>query len=729
MHDLSHVLSRRVERGGQTMGRTKVAVLGGGMSGLTAALELTATPELRERNEVTVYQLGWRLGGKCATGRDLEVADRVQEHGLHLWFGGYENAFGMLRRCFDELDRPEGNPIRSIADAFAPLDAGVLYDDYGDHWSFTLNDMPPNSDRPGEDHPEPIIFDVIANAVHQVERLIDPHTSTSHAPVQRHHLLHAPAWLTDHLGALQHPLRWFGEAAESALLHGAAAVAEHQRRSGEGLGHGATAVSWMLKEFRAWLWEHHGKGKLDDDAVRHAFTKADTFLTIVIGVLDDDLIGDGFGSINDRDFRSWLTSHGAQPVTLTGPLVRSFYSQVFAVNLGPTVLDLDRGVVWNSADHPGELAAGATALIALGEYLAYRGSVLWKPTAGFAEAVVTPIFDVLRARGVTFEFFCRVDSLDLAPDRLTIDSIAFTRQVATVGDAAYQPTVTVHSIDCWPSEPFWNQLQGEPRGIDFERGEVDPATATPGTLVRGDDFDVAVLAISAAALPAICRQLLADDRNPRFTTMLANTHTVMTQAFQVWSNRSAEQLGWYHAEAVASSFIEPLDTYCDMSQLTDVESWQQADDVHSIGYFCGVLEDTADDSPAAANQRARDGALDYLGSHIATQWPGSVDPATGSFDWSVLVDRRDRSGPARLDAQFVRANYELTERYVQTPPNSVAYRLKPDESGYANLILAGDWTDNGLNVGSVEAAVISGMLASRAICGSPVHFAREGELY
>jgi uncharacterized protein with NAD-binding domain and iron-sulfur cluster len=711
------------------MGRTKVAVLGGGMAGLTAALELTATPELRERNEVTVYQLGWRLGGKCATGRDLEVADRVQEHGLHLWFGGYENAFGMLRRCFDELDRPKGNPIRSVADAFVPLDLGVLYDDYGNHWSYTLNDMPPNSDLPGEAHPEPLIFDIIANAVHQVERIIAPHTSASSAPVHAEHLHHAPSWLSRHLGVLRAPVRWFGEAAESALLHGAAAVAEHQRHSGHGLGHGSEAVSWMLKEFRSWLWQHHGKGKLDDDSVRHAFTKADTFLTIVIGVLDDDLIANGFGSINDRDFRTWLTSHGAQDVTLTGPLVRSFYSQVFAVNLGPSVLDLDRGITWNSADHPGELAAGVTALIALGEYLAYRGSVLWKPSAGFAEAVVTPMFDVLSARGVKFEFFRRIDSLGLAADRTTVDNIAFTRQVATVGGAAYQPTVPLHGIDCWPSEPLWAQLQGDPRSVDFERGEVDPATASSGTLVRGTDFDVAVLAISAAALPPICRQLLADEGNPRFTAMLANTHTVMTQAFQVWSNRSAEQLGWAHPESVASAFIEPLDTYCDMSQLAAVESWQPTDGVQSIGYFCGVLEDTADDSPAAADQRARDGALDYLGSHIATQWPGSVDHATGGFDWSLLVDRQHRSGPARLDAQFVRANYELTERYIQTPPNSVVHRLKPDESGYANLILAGDWTDNGLNVGSVEAAVISGMLASRAICGSPAHFAREGELY
>ena len=70
--------------------RTKVAVLGGGAGGMTAAFELTATPELRERFEVTVYQLGWRLGGKGASGRNRGVADRIEEHGLHIWFGFYE---------------------------------------------------------------------------------------------------------------------------------------------------------------------------------------------------------------------------------------------------------------------------------------------------------------------------------------------------------------------------------------------------------------------------------------------------------------------------------------------------------------------------------------------------------------------------------------------------------------------------------------------------------------
>ena len=36
----------------------------------------------------------------------------------------------------------------------------------------------------------------------------------------------------------------------------------------------------------------------------------------------------------------------------------------------------------------------------------------------------------------------------------------------------------------------------------------------------------------------------------------------------------------------------------------------------------------------------------------------------------------------------------------------------PDE--YANLYLAGDWTDNGMNCGAMESAVLGGLLAARA---------------
>ena len=41
------------------------------------------------------------------------------------------------------------------------------------------------------------------------------------------------------------------------------------------------------------------------------------------------------------------------------------------------------------------------------------------------------------------------------------------------------------------------------------------------------------------------------------------------------------------------------------------------------------------------------------------------------------------------------------------------------EAGPENLVVAGDWTRNGICGGSVEAAVTSGKLAARALSGSP----------
>ncbi|HSL28579.1 MAG TPA: FAD-dependent oxidoreductase, partial [Anaerolineales bacterium] len=73
----------------------------------------------------------------------------------------------------------------------------------------------------------------------------------------------------------------------------------------------------------------------------------------------------------------------------------------------------------------------------------------------------------------------------------------------------------------------------------------------------------------------------------------------------------------------------------------------------------------------------------------------------------------------RFDAQFWRANFVPSERYVQSVAGSTKYRLRADRSGYANLYLAGDWLLNGFNVGHVESATASGMQASRAICGVP----------
>ncbi|MBK7974194.1 MAG: NAD(P)-binding protein [Deltaproteobacteria bacterium] len=96
----------------------RVAVVGGGCAALTTAFELTQ-PRHQGRYEVTVYQVGWRLGGKGASGRGPSA--RIEEHGLHLWMGFYENAFRLMRDCYEELGRdPASCPLATWQDAFKP---------------------------------------------------------------------------------------------------------------------------------------------------------------------------------------------------------------------------------------------------------------------------------------------------------------------------------------------------------------------------------------------------------------------------------------------------------------------------------------------------------------------------------------------------------------------------------------------------------------------------------
>ncbi len=101
----------------------RVAILGGGMAGLATAWRLSA-PGWRDHFEsITVYQRGWRLGGKAASSRGPH--GRIEEHGLHVWLGSYENAFTLLRECYAELDRPGTDPdapVQTWDQALIPAD-------------------------------------------------------------------------------------------------------------------------------------------------------------------------------------------------------------------------------------------------------------------------------------------------------------------------------------------------------------------------------------------------------------------------------------------------------------------------------------------------------------------------------------------------------------------------------------------------------------------------------
>jgi len=108
-------------------------------------------------------------------------------------------------------------------------------------------------------------------------------------------------------------------------------------------------------------------------------------------------------------------------------------------------------------------------------------------------------------------------------------------------------------------------------------------------------------------------------------------------------------------------------------------------------------------------------AAEHLNRHVGLYLPGAM--TNNGFDWSLLAGNDHQCGAAALKTQHVSVNVDPSDRYVQSVPGSDKHRLRPDESGYDNLVLAGDWTDCGMNAGCIEAAVMSGFEAANALLG------------
>src|SRR5690349_3738713 len=88
---------------------------------MSAAWALTEAPEWQSRYDITVYQMGWRLGGKGANSRNAAMGQRIEEHGLHIWFGFYDNACQMMQYVYEDCFQKKllaDSPIRTWTDAF-----------------------------------------------------------------------------------------------------------------------------------------------------------------------------------------------------------------------------------------------------------------------------------------------------------------------------------------------------------------------------------------------------------------------------------------------------------------------------------------------------------------------------------------------------------------------------------------------------------------------------------
>jgi uncharacterized protein with NAD-binding domain and iron-sulfur cluster len=662
------------------------------MAALSAAWRLSE-PDWQDRFEsITVYQRGWRLGGKAASSRGPN--GRIEEHGLHIWLGSYENAFALLRECYAELDRATTDPIapiRTWEEAIAPADNPGLADSWNDSWVTWHGTHPRDDKLPGD--PDSTGRELTAVAfVERALRLVLAFADSLRDAAPGRLMLSTspqpPAPVTSP------PL----DVAVRATLATLLAVVDPQFSQ-------APAAEVLERTLLAVRNAIDVDNRVDR---RRSWVLISLVVAAVRGIIADKLItdADGFNAINDEDFCHWIVRHGAHPDVLDSAMVRGVYDLVFG---------------YRDAD-PQRPAVGAGVMTFLvGQVLfGYRGAIFWKMTAGMGDVVIAPLYQALRRRGVEFEFFHRLDGLHLDTSGQSVAAITIGRQARLAdGLQCYEPLIRVGGLPVFPKQPLSEQLRTT-AGLDATESHFSVHDdAELRTLRRDVDFDHVVLAVSIGMIPIVAGELIAD--RPDWRDMTAHVRTVATQAFQIWLRPDEASLGCTTPGATVSAYLPPFDTWASMPQTLWAEDWPHAEQPGTVAYFCGSLDapwPTTDDASHYVNrftEQVRGAAVRFLDHHVGLYFPNAVSDA--GFAWHLLCGVNGRRGREALATQHISVNIDPSDRYVQSLPGSDRYRLRPDESGYDNLVLAGDWTDCGMNAGCIEAAVMSGLQAANALLG------------
>ena len=725
----------------------RVAIVGGGCAGVAAAWHLSRQPGY----EVHVYEKSWRLGGKGASVRDKD--GRILDHGLHIWLGFYENAFRMARDCYAEVQArgwgPQAAPGKKLThecfeDAFfAEPHIGVAGKDHDGQWVVWSGHLPPAPGIPG-DHPiiagsNPFtIGNYILRCIELLKTLLvsvigPPGGDELGTPMPTG----VPAVTVDTEFTAERPqkpediIEHVARGVRAATLTTAAAVLQTISIL-EALLHGETldkileasprGVDKALDVLRALLAQAR-KQLTDlvavDPELRWKTEIIDIVMTIAAGLVRDRVLfeRDGLDAINAEDYREWLERHGATTSALESRFLTGIYDFLFAY------ADGDRQVR--------SIAAGVALRGALRMFFTYRGAMFWRMRSGMGDAVFAPLYKVMllddrKEHGpaaptlpaVRFHFLHDLAGVRLDTDgkgRRFITELHFR----TCGDPDHLDSYGDKALDdvgCWPDTPG-----------HFGCDAASPWTGRR-TLRIGDDFDAVILAMSIEDLkkmgigpppnlPGEFLQAMPEE----WRVMSRHVKTVATKAAQVWLKRDlegipgiADGLGWHRGSVLISALGQQFDTWADMTHtLSSERAWRKAmgqtgspyDAARSVAYFCGTLPNTvAQQGPVQATAKVSRDLDGLLSDGMKHFWP---DAFKGDHNAARLV----------VGDRHVQANIGGSDRYVLSSPGSIDKRISPLESSVSNMTIAGDWTACGLDMGCIEAAVMSGMLAVHAITG------------
>ena len=388
----------------------RVAIVGGGMAGVAAAWTLAhCTGDVEY--DITVYEASWRLGGKCASGHDLALGSRIEEHGIHVLLGFYSQVFRILRDCYAELDPATG--FRPFNQVLEPGDQMQLPDQINGNWTFWTIDFPPNDQKPGDADPGRRDF------------------------------------LGAILGAARTLLGWVQsyEAATATAVPFSARLLAAVPPAGRSDAETLLGLAGLVPVLEGILARPPGDANIDI-TVRHLWMAIYFASTNLLGIVKNGLFTpQAFQSapLNAQDYKAWLKGIGGSfpsaELTWDSPIVNAIYDLVFSRAVG--------------------FAAGAALYDTLLMLLLYNGHVFYR-MAGTGDVIFGPLYFALRARNVHFRFEHTVEDVKLGPPgadgRVRVDEITLT------GDGTERSVaelfVKVGNQWSWPSESLVHRPVG-----------------------------------------------------------------------------------------------------------------------------------------------------------------------------------------------------------------------------------------------------------------------------
>ncbi|MBL0172177.1 MAG: NAD(P)-binding protein [Gemmatimonadaceae bacterium] len=370
--------------------KMRVAILGGGVGAISAAFALTSPDNpAHQDHEVTIYQMGWRLGGKGASGRNARFHQRIEEHGLHIWMGWYHNAFRLIRECYRELGRDAGQPLASWQEAFKPQSLATLMDRHKTLWKRWDICFPRTPDVPGGRY---------ASMYGQL-RMLHGWTRAARAmlradPERGRTFLATVFGVRSLPGVLRTGL-------PDVLLF-LRAISADQRQSAAR----CRRVRRLADALRGRVHAVMRAGEFDDhDTLRRLTAMLGMLLTVTVGLIDEG-VGTGertFNALDELELREFLRTHGCEPATLDCAFLRAYYNLALAYRHGD----------WTDPANE-NAAAGVAINIMLRGCFQYRGAFMWEMQSGMGDTIFAPYYDVLVQRGVQFKFFHQVRELELS---------------------------------------------------------------------------------------------------------------------------------------------------------------------------------------------------------------------------------------------------------------------------------------------------------------------------